>query len=69
VGQELAFYVRYNLTKNRSYTLQGISDIVGVAGATGPLELIFGGETFSLAGLSETSSVTEVVYKIVLTAV
>ena len=69
VGQELAFYVQYNMTKNRTYNLQGLDNIVGVSGATGPVELVFGGETFTLAGLSETSSATPVVYKIVLTAV
>jgi hypothetical protein len=69
VGQELAFYVRYKLSKNRAYSLQGVSDIVGVSGATGPVNLVFGGQTFSLAGLSESSNVTPVIYKIVLTAV
>ena len=69
VGQELAFYVQYNMTKNRTYNLQGLDNIVGVSGATGPVELVFGGVTFALAGLSETSSATPVVYKIVLTAV
>ena len=68
VGQELAFYVQYNLTKNRKYNLQGLDNIVGVSGATGPVSLIFGGQTFEI-GLSETSSAVPVVYKIVLTAV
>jgi len=68
VGQELAFYVEYKLSKTRTYNLTGTD--LAMPNSTSPVELVFGGVTFSLAGLTETSSnATPVIYKIVLQAI
>jgi hypothetical protein len=67
-GQELAMYVQYNLSKNRTYQLSPLADL-GASGATGAVELVFGGVTFTLGGLTESSTAVPVTYKIVLHAV
>jgi hypothetical protein len=66
-GQELAFFVRYNLTKRRSYSLSPL--VTPGSGSTPDTEMVFGGKTFTVAGVVENSTSIPVVYKFVLHAV
>ena len=66
-GQELAFYIRYDMTKNRVYNLTPLD--LALSNSTGPTQLVFGGQTFTLNSLSESSGITPVTYKIVLQTV
>lgn len=64
-GQTLGFYVKYALTKTRTYKL---SDSYA-QGSTAPGVITFGGVNFSLTAQSEQSEAVYVTYQIVLKAV
>jgi len=64
-GQSLGFYVRFDLTKKRQFTL---SAEVGTANAGRTTKVTFGGVDFDLDGEIEESTAVPVTYQIVLKA-
>jgi hypothetical protein len=64
-GQSLGFYVRFDLTKKRQFTL---SSELGTANAERTTKVAFGGVEFDLDGEIEESTAVPVTYQIVLKA-
>jgi hypothetical protein len=68
VGQSLAIYVEFELTKRREYKLESFPNMAGTA-PNQAIEITFGGAKFRIPVVSEASQVMPVKYEIVFNTI